>query len=142
MKELFHKLFLHKTSNARVQFFRYFFSGGSAFLVYFALLFVLTEFFYIYHLWSLVIAYVFSIAVNFLISKYFVFSGEELKGNGKSSKQFMKFFGVALIGLCLQYLIVSFLSGSGMQYLFANVIASATVYVVSFSLNRWFTFRA
>jgi len=137
MKNFINKLFFHKTSNAKVQFFRYFFAGGSAFVVYFALLFIFTEFFHVYHLWSLVIAYLISMGVNFFISKHFVFSS----GKGESSKEFMKFFSVALLGLCLQYFIVSFLSGLNIQYLFANIIASATVYVVSFSLNRWFTFR-
>lgn len=137
MRDLFHKLFLKGTTNPRVQFFRYFFSGGSAFAVYFVLLYVLTEYARLYHLSSLVIAYVVSILVNFLISKYFVFSRHDKPVH----RQLFNFFLVALIGLCLQYLIVSYFTGLlGIQYLVSNVIASALVYVVSFSMNRSFTF--
>ena len=137
MKDFFQKLFLKKTQNPWVQFFRYFFSGGSAFAVYFVLLFLLTEYARLYHLSSLIIAYVVSIAVNFLISKYFVFSRHDKVVH----RQFLNFFIVALLGLCLQYLIVSYFTGLlGIQYLAANVIASALVYVVSFSMNRSFTF--
>jgi putative flippase GtrA len=137
MNDFFQKLFVKKTGNFWVQFFRYFFSGGAAFVVYFVLLLVLTEYLHVFHLTSLLIAYSLSIVVNFLVSKYFVFSQHDQR----SSRQFVKFFVVALIGLCLQYLFVSFFTGSfAIQYLIANVIASALVYVVSFSLNRTFTF--
>lgn len=106
-------------------------------MVYFALLFVFTEYGHIYHLTSLVIAYVISIAVNFSISKYFVFSSHRQS----SSRQLAKFFLVAMAGLCLQLLFVYVASGRfGLNYLIANVIASALVYVVSFTLNRTFTF--
>ena len=120
-----------------MQFFRYFFSGGSAFLLYLFLLFVFTEYLHIYHLVSLIIAYSTGIFLNFFISKRFVFSSGQ-----KSSFQIVKFFGVGLVGLCLQYGFVwastNFLN---LYYLYANIIASAVVYVVSFSLNRWFTFQ-
>src|SRR5579883_2139979 len=99
MKDFFHRLFFHKAEDPKLQFFRYFLSGGSAFVVYYILLFVFTEYFHIYHLTSLVIAYLVSIIVNFLISKYFVFSSHD----EQSSRQFVKFFGVAMVGLCLQY---------------------------------------
>lgn len=139
MKNVFGRLFVGKTQDSRVQFSRYFFSGGMAFAVYFALLFVFTEYGRLYHMTSLVIAYLFSIAVNFTISKYFVFSNHEQKFH----RQFLKFFVVAMIGLCLQYIIVSAFTGIlALQYLVANVIASALVYVVSFCLNRLFTFRS
>ncbi len=137
MKDFFRNLFVRKTENAWVQFFRYFFSGGSAFVVYFVLLYVFTEYGHIFHLTSLIIAYLASIFVNFLISKHAVFSSHMQK----SSRQFAKFFLVALIGLCLQYGLVYFFTSLNLQYLIANVVASAMVYVVSFSLNRSFTFR-
>lgn len=137
MKDFFHHLFVRKTENPWVQFFRYFFSGGTAFAVYFALLYVLTEYGHLFHMTSLVIAYLISMFVNFLISKYAVFSSH----GQKSSMQFAKFFSVALVGLCLQYGLVYLFTSLTLQYLVANVVASAMVYVVSFSLNRSFTFR-
>ena len=130
-------LLVQKTDNPGVQFFRYFFSGGSAFAVYFSLLYLLTEYVHLHHLSSLVIAYLVSVAVNFFISRYFVFSRHDRNVH----RQFLNFFLVALLGLCLQYLMVSYFSGLlGVQYLVANIIASALVYVVSFSMNRSFTF--
>jgi len=138
MRDFLSHLFIRKTDSGWVQFLRYFLSGGSAFVVYFVLLFVFTEYGHIYHLTSLVIAYGISIFVNFFISKYFVFSSHQQK----SSQQFVKFFSVALIGFCLQYcLVLLFTQVIILQYLIANVIASALVYIVSFTLNRLFTFR-
>ncbi len=137
MRNFLHNLFLRKNDNPWVQYIRYFLSGGTAFAVYFVLLFVFTEYGNIYHLTSLVIAYVISIAVNFTISKYYVFSNH----HQKMKRQFAKFFSVALIGLALQYAVVFLLAESwSLQYLIANVVASALVSVVSFSLNRLFTF--
>lgn len=138
MRDFFKNLFIKKSTNPWIQFFRYFFSGGTAFAVYFVMLFVFTEYFLWHHMVSLVIAYGLSIFVNFFISKYFVFS---IHGE-KSGQQILKFFTVAFTGLFLQYVFVSLFTGVfNLQYLWANVIASALVYVVSFTLNRIFTFK-
>lgn len=138
MKTFFQRIFVDQTHDPRIQFLRYFFSGGSAFVVYFLLLLLLTEWFYQHHLVSLVIAYMISIFVNFFLSRFFVFS----RRDGHMGHQLGKFFGVAVFGMLLQYLVVSFLTSVQVHYLMANIVASAVVYVVSFSLNRSITFRA
>lgn len=120
------------------QFLRYGVSGGAAFLVYFVLLFVFTEYLSFHHLFSLFVAYVFSILVNFVISRLFVFKSK----NGKVFHEAVSFFAVAMVGLVLQGLIV----WVGVEllhtnYLLMNVLASGAVYGVSFTLNKFLTFR-
>lgn len=138
MSELVKKYLIKKTNNTYVQFFRYFISGGTAFMVYIVILFILTEYFNIFHLTSLVMAYAIAIIINFVISKFFVFQSKK----EKYSSQFYKFFIVALVGLALQFLIVyvgtEYLY---IKYLFVNIIASAFIYLFSFSLNKLITFK-
>ena len=139
MHDLIAKYFTNKTTKISIQIFRYFFSGGFAFVVYMSILLVLTDFFHFFHLVSLVIAYVLSIFCNFTISKYFVFVDKKTR----SMPQLVKFFGVAMVGLILQFLIVwSFTRYFSVTYLLANIFASALIFVLSFSLNKIITFRS
>lgn len=137
----------------------YFFSGGSAFVSYMAMLYFFTEWLHLYHLVSLVVAYALSICVNFVISKYVVFArrgGGERAGRGgpagghiqtnmraDARRELVRFCAVALVGLALQFVIVFLLTNLLLlQYFIANVIGSALVYLVSFSLHKFFTFSA
>ena len=131
----------------------YFFSGGSAFVSYMAMLYFFTEWLHLYHLVSLVVAYALSICVNFVISKYVVFArrgaGERAGGHIQTNmradarRELVRFCAVALVGLALQFVIVFLLTNLLLlQYFIANVIGSALVYLVSFSLHKFFTFSA
>ena len=129
---------MDKSGKTHVQLLKYFVSGGMAFLSYILILFVLTEYLRVFHLVSLIIAYLASILINFNVSKYFVFKD----GSQKTAVQFFKFFTVAMIGLAAQFLIVYLLTKFVvLNYITANVIASGLIYFVSFSLNKIFTFR-
>lgn len=120
------------------QFLRYGVSGGVAFVVYFVLLFFGTEYLSFHHLVSLVFAYVISIIVNFTISRFFVFRSK----NVAILKEAVSFFLVAMVGLVLQALIVWIgVEGFEMNYLLMNILASGAVYGVSFTLNKFLTFR-
>jgi putative flippase GtrA len=120
------------------QFLRYGVSGGSAFVVYFVLLFACTEYFAFHHLVSLVVAYVISIFVNFTISRFFVFRSK----NAAILKEAVSFFLVAMVGLVLQALIVWVgVEILELNYLLMNILASGVVYGVSFTLNKFLTFR-
>ena len=120
------------------QFLRYGVSGGSAFVIYFLLLFVFTEFFSIHHLVSLVFAYLVSIIVNFTVSRFFVFRSQ----NSKVLHEAFSFFLVAMVGLVLQAVIVWIgVEVLTWNYLLMNILASGVVYGVSFTLNKFLTFR-
>ena len=120
------------------EFLRYGVSGGSAFVVYFVLLFVCTEYLSFHHLVSLVVAYVISIFVNFVISRFFVFRSK----SAAILKEAVSFFLVAMVGLVLQALIVWLgVEGFELNYLLMNILASGVVYGVSFTLNKFLTFR-
>lgn len=129
---------MNKLSNTWGQFLRYGISGGLAFIFYFVLLFVGTEYFSLHHLVSLVVAYVISIFVNFTVSRFFVFRSK----NAAILKEAVSFFLVAMVGLVLQALIVWVgVEGFEMNYLLMNILASGVVYGVSFTLNKFLTFR-
>lgn len=136
IKKLFFKYFVRKTDTTSIQLFRYFISGGTAFLVYIISLFILTEYFGIFQLVSLLIAYLISCTINFIISKYFVFQ------NKKKAAQFYKFITIAFIGLLLQFLFVSVETEIlHIKYLIANIIAAGIIFLFSFSLNKLITFK-
>jgi len=120
------------------QFLRYGISGGLAFIVYFVLLFVCTEYFSLHHLVSLVIAYVVSVFVNFIVSRFYVFRSK----NANIFKEALSFFLVAMVGLVFQTLIVWIgVEIFEWNYLLMNILASGAVYGVSFTLNKLLTFR-
>lgn len=136
IKKPFLKYFVRKTDTTSIQLFRYFISGSTAFLVYIISLFVLTEYFGIFQLVSLLIAYLISCTINFIISKYFVFQ------NKKKVAQFYKFITIAFIGLLLQFLFVSVETEIlHLQYLIANIMAAGIIFLFSFSLNKLITFK-
>lgn len=138
LRAAFDALFVADTRHRGIQFFRYFFSGGSAFVAYYALLWTFVAVARLPEYPSLVVAYALSIGVNFAIAKYFVF-GER---SGHAGVQLAKFLGVAVTGLVLQTLLVYLMTHLfSVEFMVANVVASALIYVVSFALNRWLTFR-
>ena len=57
-KETRQKILFHKTDSLIIQFFRYGFAGGVAFLVDFSLLYILTDFFHIYYLISAALSFI------------------------------------------------------------------------------------
>ena len=92
-KKLGKDLILKKTDNIVIQFFRYAFAGGVAFSVDFSLLYILTDFFHIYYLVSAAFSFIPGIAVNYVLSIFWVFNRRVLKNRP------FEFFCFTLIGL-------------------------------------------
>jgi putative flippase GtrA len=87
---------------------------------------------------SLVLAYFVSIVVNFTVSRFFVFRSQ----SSKIWHEAFSFFLVAMVGLVLQALIVWIgVEVFTWNYLLMNILASGVVYGVSFTLNKFLTFR-
>lgn len=135
---IFRKFFSNKISDIRIQFIKYLFSGTLVFVFYFTLLIILTEIFKIQHLASLVVAYAVSIITNFLVSKYFVFSNND----SAMQKQFLHFLFIAIFGFSLQFSAVYFFTTIfSLNYFISNIIAAAIIFLISFSLNKFVTFK-
>ncbi|MCK4942512.1 MAG: GtrA family protein, partial [Candidatus Aminicenantes bacterium] len=72
-------LMLQKTDNFIIQFFRYGFAGGAAFIVDFSLLYFLTEYLHIYYLISAALSFIPGLLVNYLLSVHWVFNNRVLE---------------------------------------------------------------
>ena len=87
---------------------------------------------------SLTISYSIGVVVNFLITKYAVFTESRLKGR----KQFLRFIGVAALGFFANYALLRFFIEYLDFYPTPSRIASAlSLGVVSFFVHKFFTFK-
>ena len=95
----FNSLFVNTTDNVFVQLFRYLFVGGTAFLVDYGLLYVLTEYCGMHYLLSATLAFIAGLVVNYLISTKWVFrTGAALTNK---AAEFTVFALIGVVGLLL-----------------------------------------
>lgn len=73
--------------------------------------------------------------VNYLLNYHITFNS-----NGKHLPTFFKFFGIAVSGLCLNTLIMFWLTQQ-LHYLVSQVVATGLVLVWNFLCNRFWTFK-
>jgi len=139
MKSLFHMLFLdpHPTS-VEVQLFRYTIVGSIAFLIDLAFYYVFTSRLGIHYLISGIFSFFFGLAVNYLLSKYWVFEEQKVESEAAA---FGIVTGIAIGGLGLNELCLWVItSGFGVNYLISKVIASLLVYVYNFTARKRLVF--
>jgi putative flippase GtrA len=133
------KIFLKKTDNIVIQFFRYGFSGAVAFAVDFSLLYVLTDFFHIYYLISAAISFIPGITVNYLLSIHWVFNKRLLKNK---KVEFLFFILIGIGGLALNELFMWFFTDvAGFYYLISKIISTGLGYLWNFFAKKFFLFR-
>lgn len=102
-----------------------------------ALLFAFTEFFKIYYLLSVAIAYFAGMIANYSLNKAFTFENK----SKKYAKQFGVFAFISLIGLGLNVLLIFlFVQFAGLHYLIAKIIAVFIVFAWSFTGHKKLTF--
>lgn len=130
----FSKLFRDDTDNIFIQFFRYLFVGGFAFLVDFFLLYFFSDFCGIYYLISAVLSFVISLIVNYLISIQWVFYKDQI------DNKFIEFNVFSLIGivglLFTEILLYLFTDVLGLYYLISKIISAAIVMFWNFIVRR------
>lgn len=98
-------LFIIRTNNLFVQFFRYFIVGGLAFIVDFGILLFLTffPFFRKYYILSASISFLCGLITNYLISIFWVFTNRTIN---KFYNEFIIFSLIGIIGLGLNSLLI------------------------------------
>lgn len=90
------------------------------------------------HAISLGMSYSCGLVTNFYISKHYVFKESDLR----TRHQFMRFAGVALFVLFLNYLFMSFLIKRLEWYpTIARTVSAVTIGVISFIVHKTFSFR-
>ena len=127
-------LFKEKTDNLFIQFFRYCFVGGLAFLVDYGLLFLLSDKVGLHYLLSASIAFIAGLVVNYVISTFWVFS--ESKYSDKR-KEFAIFAIIGIIGLGLtEGLMWFFTDLVGLHYMLSKLVTAALVLLWNFIARK------
>ena len=141
MKEFFkaildfnlNRLFREKTTNIFIQFFRYIFVGGFAFLADAFTLWLCEK--WMNYMIAAAIAFVVGLAVNYALSIWFVFS-ESSKVKNKV-KEFVVYGIIGLIGLLItEGLMYLFTDVFGLYFLISKIIAAAIVLVWNFAARK------
>lgn len=136
---LFQKLFYGTTDKLLVQFVRYFFVGGFAFVVDFGLLYILTEYAGLHYLLSATLSFISGLLVNYIISCIWVFSNSKFKNR---LVEFLFFAAIGVVGLLLNdALIWLFTDCIGTHYMFSKIVAAAIVYLWNFFARKYLVFR-
>jgi putative flippase GtrA len=138
MELLLKRIFVHKTQNSYVQFFRYFFASGIALIFDFGGLVLLKQAFRFNYLIAASISFVAGLIVNYLMSAFWVFHSSKLR----KRHELVVFTVTGLVGLGLTDLILwGLTSGFGIYYIFSKAIATVIVYFWNFGSRKKFIFR-
>lgn len=145
MKELFDyifkldfkSLFITKSNNTFIQFFRYIFVGGVAFLADGGSLFLITTI-GVNYLISVIFAFVIGLAVNYGLSKLLVFENSSV--NGKI--EFLVYGIIGVIGLGFTEIIMYVLTEiAGLYFMVSKVISTIIVLVWNFVARKITLYR-
>jgi putative flippase GtrA len=140
IKNLTRELLKHPTSSTKIQFFRYVFVGGAAFIVDFLSLFILTDYFGIYYITSAAIAFILGLITNYLFSISWVFDQRNI--NNKTI-EFSIFAVIGVIGLVLNELFIWFFTSElGFYYLISKIITAIIILFWNFFARKITLFRA
>lgn len=139
IKNILKKIFKQETDQTHIQFFRYIFVGGAAFLVDFGSLFILTQFFGIYYLISAAVAFILGLIANYVLSVNWVFNRRTL--NSKTF-EFGIFAVIGIIGLGLNELVIWFFTSElGTYYLISKIISAILILFWNFFARKFTLFR-
>lgn len=133
-----HRIFVRKTNNSYLQFFRYGFVSLAALAVDFGGLILLKEVFGLHYLTAATISFSAGLVTNYLLSLLWVF------GRSKYSRltEFSIFAGIGVVGLVLNDLILWILTGNlGLYYVLSKIVATGVTFIWNFSARKYILFR-
>ncbi len=133
------QIILEPTESTSVQFIRYLFVGGLAFVLDFCSLYVLTSRLQVHYLVSAAVGFLLGLIANYLLSRAWVFPHRSVRS---AALEFAIFSGIGLIGLGLNELGIWLLSAiAGMHYLVAKLCTTAIVFFWNFAARKMSLFR-
>jgi putative flippase GtrA len=136
IQTLYQKLFIEDTQNSKVQFIRYGFVAGVAFIFDFGLLFVFTSLMNMHYLLSATLSFAISVVVNYALSTKWVFTQRVERERAHEIALFVAICTVAL-GLNDLFMWI-FTSGFGVYYIGSKVLTVVIVFFWSFGARRYF----
>ncbi len=151
-------LFIGDTNHTGIQFFRSLFVGGIATVADMAVLIVIREVFGVPESIAAVFGFIVGLAVNYIISTYWVFAKAKVKNR---AMDFIAFGVIGVIGLGLTQLIIEPFSVKGMfgegflvshavfgsliptdkYYIIGKMLAVVLVYMWNFFARKFFLYR-
>lgn len=135
---LFRRLFVLPTDNLLLQLMRYTFVGGVAFVVDFALLYILTEYCHFYYIASATISFIAGLLVNYIISILWVFRGF---GSVNRFQEFLFFALIGVIGLGINAGLLWVITDCfGVYYMLSKLITAVIVYLWNFFARKYLLF--
>lgn len=138
-RETIHKLLTQSTDKTGIQFFRYIFVGGVAFLVDFASLYVFTDYIGVFYLISAAIAFILGLITNYILSINWVFNRRSLDNK---TIEFSFFAFIGIVGLGLNELLIWFFTAeTGLFYLLSKILAAIIILFWNFFARKVTLFK-
>lgn len=138
-ENLIQRLLHAEANHTLVQLFRYLIVGGVAFAADFGALFALAHFGHINYLWAAAFAFLVGIAVNYVMSRSWVFSKRTFSN---TTLEVVVFCVIGLIGLGLNQVGMYVLTGMfGIHYLITKMINAGVVLAWNFGARKAILFR-
>ena len=135
----FKKIFYGASDKLLIQFVRYFFVGGFAFIVDFGLLYILTEYAGLHYLLSATLSFIAGLVVNYIISCIWVFNNSKFRNR---IVEFLFFAAIGVVGLGFNDLLIwLFTDCIGTHYMFSKIVAAAMVYLWNFFARKYLVFK-
>ena len=132
---MINKLFRQRTDNLYLQFFRYIFVGGTAFVVDFFFLYFFSDICGIYYLISAILSFIISVLVNYLMSTKWVFNQDNIENK---VLEFNLFIIISTIGLGFTEVLLYFFTDIlGLYYLISKIISAIIVLFWNFMARRY-----
>lgn len=129
----------NRTDKTAIQFLRYIFVGGVAFLVDFGSLYVFTDLLGIFYLISAAVAFILGLITNYFLSISWVFNRRTL---GNKTIEFSVFTIIGIIGLGLNELFIWFFTAElNFYYLISKILAAIIILFWNFFARKITLFR-
>lgn len=139
IKKYYSIIFFQKTNNPIMQFIRYAFVGGFAFLVDFGSFYFFTDILGVHYLISGIIAFIIGLLVNYGLSVFWVFNNRAMKNK---LMEFVFFSIIGVIGLGLNELILWVLTDILLfYYLYSKLVSAFIVWLWNFFARKLLLFN-
>lgn len=134
MKKFINKIFVEKTNSLLIQFIRYFFVGGIAAVVNIGLLFIFTDLININYIISNIIAFIFGLIVNYILSKKLVFTNDN---SINKVFEFIMYAVIGVLGLGIDTVMLwIFTDKVKLYYMLSKIISTMITFVWNFVARK------